>query len=150
MKMRQTKKLLLEKCLTYIEATADNSLSNVSSLLSRSLDSTLQHQEIIKISNRIFLLQTAFQQNRVRSQLAVVSRPEKKIFLAGGIDNSLNRQFLPAKEQSNCHCNYIRIDTNSRTFTIGCCCDENHGGFDHGLLPWDFHSDKRQIHNWKT
>ena len=80
MEMRQTKKLLLKERLTYIEAIADNAMSDEESLPSRSLDPILRHLEIIKNSNRVFYFQTAFEQNRMQLQLIVVSSLKKNSF----------------------------------------------------------------------
>ena len=54
----------------------------------------------------------------------------------------LDLQLFPTKEQPDCHRAYIRVNTNSRTFTAGCCCFENYCGFDYGFSPWDFYSGK--------
>ena len=82
MEMRtQARQMLLEKCLTYTEATARNATSDIKSLLDKSHNTIRQHLEMTRNSNQNLLLQAAFEQKRIQIQLAVVSRSVEFHFL---------------------------------------------------------------------
>ncbi|KAG8533925.1 uncharacterized protein KY384_001666 [Bacidia gigantensis] len=73
MEMRtQARQVVLEKCLTYIEANARDAPPEIVSLLDKSRDAILQHLEMTMNSNHNLLLQAAFEQKRIQIQLAVI------------------------------------------------------------------------------
>ena len=81
MEMRtQARQILLEKCLTYIEATARCATPHIKSLLDKSHDPIRQHLEMTRNSNQNLLLQAAFEQKRVQTQVAVLSRSRELVF----------------------------------------------------------------------
>ena len=74
MEMRtQARQMLLEKCWTYIEATARSATPDMKLLLDKSHDTIRQHLEMTSNSNQNLLLQAAFEQKRIQIQLAAVS-----------------------------------------------------------------------------
>ena len=82
MEMRtQARQMLLEKSLTYTEATARSATPDTKSLLDKSYNTIQQYIETTRNSNRNLLLQAAFEQKRIQIQLAVVSRSRELLYL---------------------------------------------------------------------
>ncbi|KAL9118272.1 MAG: hypothetical protein Q9187_005184 [Circinaria calcarea] len=82
MEMRtEARQMLLDKCLTYTEATARSATPDMKLLLDKSYDTIRQYLEMTRNSNQNLLLQAAFEQKRIQIQLAVVSRSRELLFL---------------------------------------------------------------------